>query len=108
MEANQDANAIASSLKKEKKWIRLFAISFLVTEAKSTPFDSKKYEFDFFRNLGSKILLMVTQWPCKESKFDSIMAPRSRSWRKNKQHHSKELEKGFSVLFFLLQNCPGH
>ena len=25
-------------------WIRLFAISFLVTEAKSTPFDSKKYE----------------------------------------------------------------
>jgi hypothetical protein len=30
----------------KKKWIRLFAISFLVTEAKSTPFDSKKYEID--------------------------------------------------------------
>ena len=32
-----------------KKWIRLFAISFLVTEAKSTPFDSEKYEFNFLK-----------------------------------------------------------
>jgi hypothetical protein len=26
----------------------------------------------------------------------------------NKQYHSKELEQGFSVLFFFLQDCPGH
>jgi hypothetical protein len=32
--------------KNGKKWIRLFAISFLVTEAKSTPFDSKKYKIN--------------------------------------------------------------
>ena len=49
---------------------------------------------------GSKILLLAKQWPCKESKFDTVMAPGEVPGETNKQYHSKELEQGFSVLFF--------
>ena len=35
----------------------------------------------FLKQLGSDILPMSDQWPCKESKFDTIMTPRRSSWR---------------------------
>ena len=50
---------------------------------------------------GSKIMLMAKQWPCKESKFDSIMAPRRSSWRNKWTVPFERARAGlFNAIFF--------
>jgi hypothetical protein len=44
----------------------------------------------------------------KKAKLILLLHPEEVPGETNKQHHSKELEQGFSVLFFSLQDCPGH
>ena len=58
---------------------------------------------------GSKIMLMAKQWPCKESKFDSIMAPWRSSWR-NKWTVPFERARArlFNAIFFPLRHWSGY
>jgi hypothetical protein len=44
----------------------------------------------------------------KKANLILLLHPEKVPGETNKQHHSKELEQGFSVLFFFLQDCPGH
>ena len=65
-----------------KQCPRFFAISFQVTAAKRTPFNSKIMKLVSKKMFGCDILLMVKQWPCKDSKLDDEMTSRRISWRK--------------------------
>ena len=58
--------------------------------------------------LGSEILLMAKQWPCKESKLDDGMSSRRSSWRNKQTVLFERARSGVFSGIFLFRHCSGH